>query len=96
MRKGLRITSFKSALWGGLGVLAILAFASWAFEHGLYQPSIIQRGHVSVKDGPGRITAPTRLLSFRQRSLWQFEMLPGDWRDCGNDCEQALIRALAK
>jgi hypothetical protein len=96
MRKGLRITSFKSALWGGLGVLAILALASWAFEHGLYQPSIIQRGQVSVKDGPGRITARTRLLSFRQRSLWQFEVSPGDWRDCGNDCEQALLRALAK
>ena len=96
MRKGLRLTSCKSALWGGFGVLAILALASWAFEHRLYQPSIIQHGQVSVMNGPSRITAPTRLLSFRQRSLWQFEVSPGDWRDCGNDCEQALLRALAK
>ena len=96
MRKGLRVTSFRSALWGGLGVFAILALASWAFEHGLYQPSVIQRGQVSVKDGGSRVTARTRLLAMGRRSLWQVEVSPGDWRDCGNDCEQVLRRALAE
>lgn len=96
MRKGLRVTSFRSALWGGLGVLAILALASGAFEHGVYQPSVIQRGQVSVKDGSSRVTARTRLLAVGRRSLWQVGVSPGDWRDCGNDCEQALRRALAE
>ncbi len=96
MRKDLRFTSFKSALWGGLGVLAILALASWAFEHGLYRPSVIQYGQVSVKDGSSRVTARTRLLAVGKRSLWQVEASPGDWQDCGDDCKEALRRALAQ
>ena len=96
MQRGLRIASLKSALWGGLGVLAILGLASWAFDHGLFQPNVIERGQVSVKDGSRRLTASTRLLAIGKRSLWQVEVSPGDWRDCGHDCGKVLRSALAE
>jgi len=94
MQSALRITSFRSALWGGLAVLAILGLASWAFDHGLFQPNIIERGQVSVNTGSSRVTARTRLLAIGKRSLWQVEVSSGDWRDCGHDCGKVLRSAL--
>jgi hypothetical protein len=101
IREGLK------ALLVGLGALALLALAFWVYEHETYehethQPTVIQTGdvsqmrEVSVKDGSSRVTARTRLLSIGERSLWQVEVSPGDWRDCGGDCEKALRRALAE
>jgi len=90
------------ALLVGLGALAILALAYWAYGDETYQPSVIQTGEVSqmrevsVKDGSRRVTARTRLLAIGKRSLWQFEASPGVWEDCGDDCEKALRRKLAK
>ncbi len=82
-----------------LGVLALLALAFWwAYEHDTDQARVIQTGEVSVKDGSGknRVTTRTRLVSIGKRPLWQFEASPGEWKDCGDDCERALRRALAK
>ncbi len=93
---GLRITSFKAALLGAMAVLAILGAADWAFEHGVYKPAVIGKGQVTANNGGSRVTARTRLLAVGKRSLWQVELSPGDWRDCGNDCEQTLLSALAK
>lgn len=81
-----------------LGALAILALIYWAYAQDTDQPRVIQTGEVSlrkvsVKDGA---TARTRLLTIGKHSLWQVEASPGDWRDCGNDCEQALRKALTK
>ena len=73
-----------------------MSITYWVFEAGVFQPKVIQRGQVTLIEGRSRITVPTRLLSFRQRSLWQFEVSPGDWRDCGYDCEKAVRGALAK
>ena len=96
MQKDLRIT-VKSALLGELSVLAILALAFWAFKLGLYHPSVIQRGQVSVSHGGSRVIARTQLLALgKGPSLWQVEVSPGDWRDCGHDCEKALRGALAE
>ena len=94
MQKDLRIT-VKSALLGELSVLAILALAFWAFKLGLYHPSVIQRGQVSVSHGGSRVIARTQLLALG-RSLWQVEVSPGDWRDCGHDCEKVLRGAMAE
>jgi hypothetical protein len=96
LRKGLGPASFKSALFGGLAVVAVLGIASWAFERGFYRPSVVQRGHVTVADGWNHVTASTRLLAIGRRSLWQVEVTPGIWRDCGSDCENALRKALAE
>ncbi len=85
-----------------LVALAILALAFWVYEHDTSQPGVIQTGEVSqmrevsVKDGSSRVTARTRLLATGKRSLWQFEASPGVWEDCGDDCEKALRRKLAK
>jgi hypothetical protein len=89
--------------------LALLALIYWAYgkdtsqphEKEASQPRVIQTGEVSlrkvsVKDRPCCVTARTRLLAIGKRSLWQVEVSPGDWRDCGNDCEQALRKAMAK
>ena len=95
-RSGLRITSFRAALLGAMAVLAILGAADWAFEHGVYKPAVIGQGQVTANNGGSHVTARTRLLAIGKRSLWQVELSPGDWRDCGNNCEQALLRSLAK
>jgi len=79
-----------------LSALAIPALAYWAYEQETYQPSVTKTGEVSVKDGSCCVTARTRLLATGGRSLWQVEVSPGDWRDCGNDCEKALRRTLAE
>jgi hypothetical protein len=84
-----------------LGAIAILALIYWAYAQETDQPRVIQTGEVSlrkvsVKDRPCCVTARTRLLTIGKRSLWQVEVSPGDWRDCGNDCERALRKALAK
>lgn len=84
-----------------LGALAILALIYWAYAQETDQPRVIQTGEVSlrkvsVKDGTCCVTARTRLMAIGKRSLWRVEVSPGDWRDCGNDCEQALRKALAK
>jgi hypothetical protein len=84
-----------------LGALAILALIYWAYAQETDQPRVIQTGKVSLnkvpaKDGTCCVTARTRLMAIGKRSLWQVEASPGDWRDCGNDCEQALRKALAK
>ena len=65
------------------------------------QPRVIQTGEVSLrkvsmKDGTCCVTARTRLMAIGKRSLWQVEVSPGNWRDCGNDCEQVLRKALDK
>ncbi len=83
------------------GFLAILALAFlWAYEHDKDQPSVIKTGTVSVKnesrkDGSCCVTARTRLQATGNRSFWQFEASPGEWKDCGDDCEKALRKALA-
>ncbi len=92
----LRITSLNAALVGALGVVAIMGVAYWAFQQGLYRPSVISRGQVTAADGRSRVTVRTRLVAVGKRSLWQFEVSPGTWRDCGDDCEKALRRALAE
>ena len=79
-----------------MGVLAILGAADWAFEHGVYKPAVIGQGQVTANDGGSHVTARTRLLAVGKRSLWQVELSPGDWQDCGDNCEKALRRALAK
>ena len=89
-------SSFKRALLAGVAVVVILGIAYWAFELGIYEPAAIRFGQVTISEGRSRITVRTRLLSFRQRSLWQFEVSPGVWRDCAYDCEKALRRALAE
>ena len=84
----------------GLVVLAILvALVYRAYEQD--QPRVIQTGvvsvkKVSVKDGSCCVTARTRLLAKGGRSLWQFEASQGGWEDCGDDCEKALRRKLAR
>ena len=77
-------------------LLALLALAFWSYEQETHQPSVIKTGEVSVKDGSCCFTARTRLLDIGKRSLWQFEASPGVWEDCGDDCEKALRRKLAK
>ena len=89
------------ALLVGLAALAILALVYWAYEHETDQPRVIQTGEVSVKkvsvkDGSCCVTARTQLLATGKRSLWQFEASPGVWEDCGDDCQEALRRKLAK
>ncbi len=92
-----------------LSSLAILALIYWAsdndtsrpHEKETSQPRVIQTGEVSlrkgsVKDGTCCVTARTRLMAIGKRSLWQVEVSPGNWRDCGNDCEQVLRKALDK
>jgi hypothetical protein len=86
----------------GLGILAILlALAFWRYEQEASQPRVIKTGEVSikqvsVKDGSCCVTARTHLLDSGKRSLWQVEVSPGDWRDCGDNCEMALRRTLAE
>ena len=84
-----------------LAALAVLALVYWAHEHQADRPRVTQTGEVSVKkvsmkDGSCCVPARTRLRATGGRSLWQVEVSPGDWRDCGNDCEKALRRTLAK
>ena len=85
-----------------LSALAISALAYWAYEQETDQPRVIQTGKVSfkreisVKDGSCCVTARTQLLATGKRSLWQVEVSPGDWRDCGNDCEKALRRSAGR
>ena len=84
-----------------LAALAILALAYWAYEQETDQPRVIQTREVSVKkvsakDGSCCVTARTQLLAIGKRSVWQVEVSHSDWRDCGNDCEKALRRALAE
>lgn len=92
-----------------LGSLALLALIYWAYDNDTYQPHeketsqprVIKTGEVSLKkvsakDGACCVTARTRLMATGKRSLWQVEASPGNWRDCGNDCEQALRKALDK
>jgi hypothetical protein len=92
----LRAPSLKSALFSGATVVAIMGVAYWAFEHSFFEPRIVRRGQISLIEGRDRITVPTRLLDLGRRSLWQFEVSPGVWKDCGYDCEKALRRALAE
>ena len=94
-RKGL------TALLAALIALAILALGVWVYEHETDPPRVIQTGKVSVKrvsakDGSCCVTSRTQLLAIGNRSLWQFEASPGVWEDCGDDCEKALRRKLAK
>ncbi len=96
MRRGFQITSFKSALMGALTIIAIMGVAYWAFEAGLYKPNVIKTGQITVDDSNGRVSARTRLVAIGKRSLWQVEVSPGSWRDCGADCEKELRRALAE
>jgi len=89
--------------------LALLALIYWAYVKDMPQPHeketdhprVIKTGEVSLKrvsakDGTCCVTARTRLMATAKRSLWQVEVSPGNWRDCGNDCEQVLQKALAK
>jgi hypothetical protein len=89
--------------------LALLALIYWAYdidtsqphEKETPQPRVIKTGEVSLKrvsakDGTCCVTARTRLMAIGKSSLWQVETSPGNWRDCGNDCEQALQKALGK
>jgi hypothetical protein len=101
-----------SKLWIALlllGSLALLALIYWAYdkdtsqphEKETPQPRVIKTGEVSLKkvsmkDGTCCVTARTRLLATGKRSLWQVETSPGNWRDCGDDCEQALRKAPGK
>lgn len=93
----------------GLITLAILATVTywlykslWASGTEADQPKIIRTGEVSlrtvsVKDGTCCvITARTQLLAQGGSSLWRVQVSPGDWRDCGGDCEEVLRKALAK
>ena len=90
------------AFFGFLGAIAILALAFWlAYEYDQDQPRVIKTGEVSVKNESSKrgsccVTAHTRLLASGNRSFWQFEASPGEWKDCGDDCEKAVRRALAK
>ncbi len=82
-----------------LVLLALVAF--WVSQYELNQSRVIRTGEVtlregSAKDGSRRVTARTRLLAIGKRQVWQFEASPGDWRDCGDDCEKALRKALGK
>jgi hypothetical protein len=103
---GMSITSIALLL---LGALALLALIYWAYDKNTSQPHeketdqprVIKTGEVSlrrvsVKDGTCCVTARTRLMATSKRSLWQVEASPGNWRDCDNDCEQALRKALGK
>ena len=89
--------------------LALLALIYWAYvndtsqphENETDQPRVIKTGEVSLKkvsakDGTCCVTARTQLMATGKRSLWQVEASPGNWRDCGNDCEQTLRKALDK
>jgi hypothetical protein len=89
--------------------LALLALIYWAYDNDTSrpreketsQPRVIKTGEVtlkkvSMKDGTCCVTARTRLMAIGKRSLWQVEASPGNWRDCGNDCEQSLRKALGK
>ena len=89
--------------------LALLALIYWAYDKTRInptkkrrtQPRVIKTGEVSLKkvslkDGTCCVTARTRLMATGKSSLWQVEISPGNWRDCGNDCEQALQKALDK
>jgi hypothetical protein len=92
-----------------LGSLALLALIYWAYvkdtpqprEKETDHPRVIKTGEVSLKrvsakDGTCCVTARTQLMATAKRSLWQVEVSPGNWRDCGNDCEQTLRNALDK
>jgi len=87
--------------------LALLALIYWAYDNDTSQrqekeqPRVIKTGQVtlkkvSMKDGTCCVAARTRLMATGKSSLWQVETSPGNWRDCGNDCEQALQKALGK
>jgi hypothetical protein len=89
--------------------LALLALIYWAYDNDTSQPHeketsqprVIKTGQVtlkkvSMKDGTCCVTARTQLVAIGKRSLWQVEASPGNWRDCGNDCEQTLRKALDK
>lgn len=85
----------------GLGLLAILlALAFWRYGTSTPQSRVIQTGkvsemrEVSVKDGFRRVTARTRLLATGKSSLWQVEVSPDNWTDCGNDCGKTLLKAI--
>ena len=88
------------AFLGFLGALAILALAFWlAYEYDKEQHRVIKTGQVSVKTDSSKsgsccVTARTQLLATGNR--WQFEASPGEWKDCGDDCEKALRKTLAK
>ena len=101
-----------SKLWVAFLILlslALLALIYWAYDIDTSQPReketdrprVIKTGEVSLKkvsmkDGTCCVTARTRLMATGKSSLWQVETAPGNWRDCGNDCEQVLQKALGK
>lgn len=96
MQSRLEPSSSRTAtLWGGAALVALLGLGWWALNHGLFDPNVIERGQVSVTNGVSRVTARTRALNFANRSFWQVEVAPGDWRECGHDCAKVLRGAVA-
>jgi hypothetical protein len=81
-----------------LGALGLLALIFWGYGRETDPPKVIKTGEVSLKrkvsakDRPCCVTARTRLMA--GSSLWQVEVSPGDWKNCGDDCEKALRVAL--
>jgi hypothetical protein len=93
MRRWLRVRSLKEALIGGGAVIVIGCLAYEAFEFGLYRPQIAQTGMVTAVSkvyAGKKVTAQTRLAIVGRSSLWQVEVSPGAWKDCGSDCAAVL------
>jgi hypothetical protein len=91
----LRPTSTRDILIGGAVVLAIGTAAALFYDFGFYNPSVVQRGQVTVasrRDATKRVTAATRLIALR-RQFWQVEFPEGIWNDCHQSCPETLRKA---
>lgn len=90
-----RLPPFREALIGVAAWVAIGLIVYAAFEAGLIRPGIRQKGSVTATSIllPRRtVTARTRELAVRHYFLWQVEVSPNEWKDCGTDCAETLRR----
>lgn len=104
---------FADTSWRGwLTAMAVFlgtgAAAYMAFDRGVWDLDVLERGSVSVPaaDDPARtVTAPTRLVELQparevlkqsKERVWQVQLPDERWIPCDGDCRTALGRALAK
>jgi hypothetical protein len=84
--------SSRELLLAALAVFAIGFLAYEAYQTGIYQPPVIEKGSVTAvraSDSSQRLSARTRHRLFEK---WQVEVSPDHWIDCEQDCIEALRR----
>lgn len=101
-------TSVTSWLTAAAVFIGTGAAAFVAYERGIYEPPVFERGAVTVTTARGRdagrtVTAPTRLvtLSSTRRSglpegtkFWEVKLSSGRWVRCEKSCAERLRSSL--